>query len=136
MNHESPQNDAPRHPGLCLNRLDDENRAVVVELVALCDALSKLPLREQLLGSLVYLVCPACLARTSYSRSAAEVEPLAKDFLHAAHCPTQHAKRLLCGDEALQVIAQRELASPGTTYGRARHVWIHEDDLTVEDKTP
>ena len=136
MNHKSPQTTAPRHPGLCLDLLDDENRAVVVELVALCDALSHLPLREQMLSSLVYLICPACLARTSPGRSPAEVEPLAKDFVHAAHCPTEHAKRLLCGDKALQVIAQRELASPGTTFGRARHVWIHEDDLTAQDKTP
>ncbi|HNN92160.1 MAG TPA: hypothetical protein PKI03_07830 [Pseudomonadota bacterium] len=132
---KEPQKPAPRHPGLCMARLDDENRAVVVELVALCEALSLLPLREHLLGSLVCLSCPACLARTSYGRSPAEAEALAKDFVHAAHCPTEHAKRLLSGDAALQVIAQRELGSPGTTYGRARHVWIHAEDVAAEDTT-
>ena len=81
-------------------RLDDENRAVVVELVALCEALSLLPLREHLLGSLVCLSCPACLARTSYGRSPAEAEALARTSCMPPTALRSMQKRLLSGDAA------------------------------------
>jgi len=132
MNYKSPQNAAPRHPGLCLNLLDDENRAVVVELVALCNTLSQLPLRQQRVGKTgsVYLVCHVCLA---HSPIGADVAALTQKFHHSDHCAITHAKRLLSGDAALRVPAERERVYPDSTYGRA--LWNYTETLRDEDST-
>lgn len=111
------------HPGLCLDLLDDEHKALFREAAFILGRLGNLSVRLEYLPAIgVCLVCPVCRATAPVSDGNSDSDDAAID--HKEHCIKQHSIRLMQSDSVMRDVELEEWHRPQTLTGIAykRHI--------------
>lgn len=106
------------HPGLCLDLLDDDHKALLHEAAFILGRLAGLSCRLEYLPAVgVRLVCPVCRASAPASDGNSDNDDAAID--HKEHCIKQHSIRLMQSDSVMRDVELEEWHRPQTPTGMA-----------------
>lgn len=119
------------HPGLCLDLLDDEHKALFRELAFLVQALDAMGHPTRVWARRAF-VCPVCDASVTATADELTSDATKVQLDHKPHCAAMHAQRLRKGDRVLETVGNGEYVQPTTP---AAVAWRDHMNKVIQELT-